>query len=661
MLQLDRHTPSPGSAELVRRVGWGAGVIAVAFLILVGRLWQLQIVRGDQYHQRSTDNFVKERKLPAVRGLIKDRHGVVLVDNRPAFSIWVVPRRLGPEAKVRLYQLLGLTQDEREVVDARLDRASRKDTSASVLLLDDVSADRLELIAQAHGELPGVTVKDAPHREYPSGTVAAHVLGYMNLVTAAELESRPEDDYEDGDYVGRYGIEKEWENYLRGKKGFEKYVVDAKGRRKSDDEAAELIEGERYVPPIPGHNVILTLDVDLQRIVERAMRSRVAGGVAVVDVHTGKILALYSKPAFDPNVMTGRLSRDEEALMLADPLKPFIDKTLRQHYYPGSTYKFVTALTALDGGEVDEKEKLTCKGWYPVGRHQRPRRCSHVHGDVNCAEAMSQSCNIYYWQIAERVGMDRLAETAKDFGFGAPSGLGLNGDVPGRVPYRAWYEKMGGFRIGYTLNTSIGQGDTEVTVVQLVMAYAALANGGQLFVPQIVERVETAEGLLVKAYAPILRHVVKATAHALGVVQKGLWGTVNDPKGTAYETRMTQSTIVVAGKTGTAQVGEVANIPKGSMHGWDPRNHHAWFAGYAPADDPQIAFVVLVEHGGKGADAAAPVAMEIVRGYFEQIAPEARPTRMQVVPLPSVGGSAPAAPLGPEDPDAVDDPGLVPE
>lgn len=631
-LMLDRHVPSPGVPEFQRRLRWFVAAVAVAFLVLVGRLWQLQVVRGERYFQASTDNFIKEHRIPAVRGLIKDRRGVTLVDNRPSFIVTITPRYFTAEARERLIRLFGLGRDEVAALDAKLEKARGGARYRSIVAFEDISRDRLALIEQARAELPGVDVEDVPHRDYLYGTLGAHVLGYMNQVGASELEARRHEGYDEGDYIGRYGIEKQWENYLRGKKGHEAFVVDARGRRKATKEAEELLatmRGERVVPPVPGHNVVLTIDVELQRIAERALRNHPAGGIAVVDVRTGKILALVSKPAFDPNVMTGHLSRAEEAQLNADPYKPFLDKTLRQHYYPGSTYKFVTALAGLEDAAVSPDDRVTCRGWHELGK--RTFRCTKAHGAVNLYEAMAQSCNVYFWQLAERVGMDKIGKVARDFGFGAPTGLGLNGDVPGRVPWKSWYERAGGFRIGYTLNTAIGQGDTEVTVLQLALAYAAIANGGSLWVPQIVERVETASGKIVVEYPPKLRRRVQVSSKALYQVMRGLWGVVNDPKGTAYAARL--GDVSVAGKTGTAQVRKLQKQPEKP---WHPYRDHAWFAGYAPAEDPQIAIVVLVEHGGKGGHVAAPIAMEIIRGWFDVVEPALKPA-------PPVAG-APAAP-----------------
>jgi penicillin-binding protein 2 len=605
MLQLDRHVPSPGVPELNRRFKWLVAVVASAFLILVGRLWQLQIIEGERHFQRSTDNFRAEQWIPAVRGKILDRNGTILVDNRPSFNVYVTPRTFTPETRLRLARLLGLGQDEVTSLAVKVGRA--KNRLRPHLVLEDIERDRLALIAQASAELPGVTAEDVPHRHYLHGKLAGHLLGYMNQIGEAELEVRRDEGYDEGEYIGRSGLERQWERYLRGQRGIERFVVDARGQRQSDVEALALIEGPRLVPPVPGHNLVLTLDAELQRLAEEALADRPAGAAAVVEVATGRILALVSRPAFDPNQMTGRLTRAEEAMLEGDPLKPFLDRTLRQHYFPGSTFKVFTALAALEAGAYTPQDRVYCDGTHELGK--RTFRCHKAHGWVDLNAALAQSCDTYFWQVSERIGIDRIADMAKAFGLGSPTGLGLNGDVPGNIPTRAWYATRGGFRPGFALNTAIGQGDTTVTVLQLALAFAALANGGDLWVPQIALRVESAAGKVVADFPPRLRAHVELSRRALTAVQRGLVSAVNEKKGTAYASR--DPHIVVAGKTGTAQVGKLYRKIK--EVDWDPTQDHAWFAGYAPAHRPQIAFVVLVEHGGGGGRVAAPPAMKIVR------------------------------------------------
>lgn len=610
MLQLDRHVPSPGVPEFNRRFRWLLVVVGVAFLALLGRLWQLQIIRGQEYYDQTTSNFRAEQFIPAVRGKIVDRKGTVLVDNRPSFNVYVTPRSFDARARANFVRLLGLDEDQARKLGERIART--RDRLRGFLVLEDIDRDQLALIAQSESDLPGVSVRDVPHRHYLHGTLASHVLGYLNQISDTELESRRDEGYDEGDYIGRSGIERQWESYLRGRRGVERFVVDAHGRRKNDADALRLIEEPRLVPPVAGHDIVLTLDADLQRLAEHAMGDRPAGGIAVVEVTTGRVLALVSKPEFDPNIMTGNLSRAEEAMLESDPLKPFLDRTLRQHYFPGSTFKVFTALAGLEAGAITPHDRVYCDGTHELGK--RVFHCHKGHGSMDLNGALQQSCDTYFWTLSERIGIDRIAQMAEQFGLGAPTGLGLNGDVPGTIPTKAWYEKRGGFRIGYALNTAIGQGDTNVTVLQLALAYAAIANGGDLYVPQLALRVQNAAGKSVAEYPPRLRRHIDLGERALAAVRRGLYSVVNEKGGTAFSLRDRE--IVVAGKTGTAQVGKLYRNVKET--GYSTDYDHAWFAGYAPAEDPQIAFVVLVEHGGHGGAAAAPVAMEIVRGYFHK-------------------------------------------
>lgn len=615
-----RSAPGAGTAlpELVRRLRWVLAIMVLAFIGLSVRLWQLQVVRGDQYYEQTVSNVVHERFLPSIRGKILDRGGEPLADNRPAFNIYVTPSKFTPEVAERLTRLLGLNEDEVARMHERIEAGRERARTAPALVFEDQSRERAALIKQASFQLPGVEVHDEPYRYYPQGALAAHLIGYMNQMTNEEYADLAEQGYEPSELVGRYGLERAWENYLRGKKGIERFAVNARGQRIAAADAAGLIQGPPVVEPVAGHNLVLTIDAELQRIAERAVRRHAAAAVAVVEVETGRILTLVSKPSFEPNVMTGQLTKAEEALLNQDPRKPFIDKTLRQHYPPGSTYKFITALAALDDGLIDPSERLVCQGSHKVG--QQVFHCTSSHEHVDMAAAIQHSCNVYFWKLAELVGIDRMAEIALDFGFGAPTGLGLNGDVAGRVPTRAWYEERTTFKIGYTINTSTGQGDVEVTVMQLAMAYAALANGGRLYVPQVVERIETARGETVVAFEPKLRRRVVASPASLALLDRGMWMAVNELGGTAFEYARSQ-VIEYAGKTGTAEVRSRRKAQEEpELEDWHPSRSHAWFAGYAPARNPEIAIVVLIEHGGQGGRVAAPVAQQILEAYFQEIA-----------------------------------------
>lgn len=587
----------------------------MAFAIMVGRLWQLQVVRGESYYRETRRNVVDTRTLPSVRGKILDRKGQAIADNRPAFNLYAVPAKTDSAAEERIARVLDLSSEERETLRKRLEAGRRRDPKHAILVLEDQSRDRAALVKQEHQLLGELSVRDEPFRYYPHGRALAHVVGYMNQINAKELLELGDNGYAVNDLIGRYGLEKAWESYLRGKRGIERFVVNAKGERIVGHDTERLIEGDKFVPPVAGHNVILTIDLALQEQIEKALRREAAGAVAVIEVKTGRILALASTPSFDPNEMTGHLSREKEAQMFSDPRKPFIDKTLRQHYPPGSTYKFVTALAALKESLISEDEPLTCTGSHKLGH--RVFRCTASHGKVDLGLAIQHSCNVYFWKLSERVGIDSMAAMARDFGFGEPTGLGLNGDAAGLVPTKQWYEQRDTFKIGNTLNAATGQGDVEVSVLQLAVAYAAISNGGRLFVPQVVDRVETAKGATVVQYEPQLRHAIDVSTEAMDMIKKGMWRVVNQVGGTAYKYARSDM-VEYAGKTGTAQVKTMRRRDDDeNLTNWHPDRDHAWFAGYAPAEDPEIAFVVLLEHGGSGGKQAGPIGKFIVEAYFE--------------------------------------------
>jgi penicillin-binding protein 2 len=320
--------------------------------------------------------------------------------------------------------------------------------------------------------------------------------------------------------------------------------------------------------------------------------------------------------------MTGHLTKAEENFLLGDPRKPFIDKTLRAQYPPGSTFKFVTAIAALEDGQAAEDEPIFCTGSYELANTRF--KCTAAHAKLDLVTAIARSCNVYFWRLAERVGLDRLAIVADEYGFGKPTNIGLgrfNGDGAGRIPTKSWYEQRTRYKVGYATNASTGQGDVEVTVMQMAMAYVALANGGTLFTPQVVDRVESADGRVLVAYDPQIATKIKTPPDALDILHRGMLGAVNDFGGTAYEYARSE-VVTIAGKTGTAEVKKrrkQRDEEERDVQGWHPTQSHAWFAGWAPAADPEIAIVVLIEHGGSGGKIAGPVAKTILEGWWTKI------------------------------------------
>ncbi len=612
-----RLTPrAKGTHAPPRRFAWAQVVVSVAFVVLVGRLYQLQVMSGDYYMRKSADNFVKELELPATRGQIRDRNGRILVDNRPAYNVYVTPRFFNTDAFTKLKKYLQLTDEQATALEVKIASKKGLDRFRQFVAFEDITRDQLAILETEKNDLPGVAVQAVAHRNYPHGSLAAHLLGYMNQITPEELaEKRQHSDqlnYHLGDYVGRAGLERQFEGFLRGKDGVERIIVDAKGQRKDASELEALLGGPQRSEPDPGSDLVTSIDLDLQKVVEGALSKHKSGAAAVVEVDTGRVLAMASWPEPDPNILTGRLTRAEATALNEDPLRPMMDKALRENYFPGSTFKIVPTIAALEEHLVDPEAIVTCHGGIRFGK--RYFRCDKAHMKVDLHFALAESCNVYYFELGQTLGLDRMAKVATDLGFGAPTGLGLNSEVPGLVPSMDYYKRVpGGFQKGVLLNTAIGQGDTKVTVLQLAMAYAAIANGGKLWVPQIVERVQTADGRVVREFPPLLRRQIAASADTLQKVRFALYDAVNHPPphmGTSYPARVPG--LDVAGKTGTAQTGK---FHKEGDEG-DENNSHSWFASFAPYKDPKIAVVVLIEHGGFGAKASTPTAMEIYQGYF---------------------------------------------
>ncbi len=645
------------------------GLVVAAMLTLLGRLYYLQISRGDEYAEKSSENFVKETRIPALRGMILDNRGRILVDNRPSYNITLTPALCQPasapkdhcvnEIIPKLATYLSLDADEVQRVVDQFKKARKLERFRDFTVKVDVKGDPLDRLEanwlDFHKALSRV---DAPHRNYRYGELAAHVLGYMNEISGEELasfESEGVSGYQLGDYIGRRGVERLFERDLRGVDGASKTVVDAKGVRKDDFDLLPK-DVERVTPARPGNNLVLSISLPLQQAAEKAFEKATAGAIVVVDVNTGFVLAVVSKPAYDPNKLTGRISRAELKAISDDPLEPLIFRAAQQHYHPGSTFKIVTALAGLQTGAiVAQSTKVSCNGGYNLGKRRWRCHKDSGHGMVDLHHAISWSCDTFFYAASDRMGIDAIAEAGHKLGFGHAPGLDLSPEVPGVMPSTEYHNRVtpGGYTKGLALNTAIGQGDTNVSPLQLAMAYAAVANGGTLYKPQIVRRVVDPDGNLVRSVEPVVVNRLDAKPEHLAAVVDGLKAVVNEPGGTAYWRRLKD--IQVAGKTGTAQVialGE-RRIREEQMDFF--QRDHAWFAAFAPADKAEIAIVVLNEHGGHGGVDSAPAGMEVIQTYFklkaeedaERSGPRVEPLPAPTpAPAPSPAGSRPREALG---------------
>ena len=607
--------------EFRRRYSWLVLVVLVAFLGLGAKLVQLQIVESDVHRAQARRNITGEIRLATTRGVIRDANGKVLAANRPSYNVYVVPDDIDMKTTwPTVARLMALDDAEKKSLEdkigAILDTPGNRRTQ-QILLKVDVDRNVVAALKTHESNLPGIQVVPVPVRYYPYGALGAHLIGYMREIDPDTLARDEDQGYRAGDRVGAIGIERRWESYLRGERGLKKFVHWQRAHGNREELENRFLEEPRTVEPIPGRDVSLTADIELEAAIERAMRGQLAGSVVVIDVRTGRILAALSKPGFDANVVSGGNGTDaiREAFkkLYSDPLKPTLDKTISAAYPPGSTYKPFSALAGLADHLITPNTRVDCHGGYEFGR--RYFRCTGVHRQVDLYQAIVQSCNTFFYSLGEQVHIDRLAEVGSEFGFGVKTGVGVNPEARGRIPTKAWYTRRqkGGFRGGFTLLAAIGQGAATVTVTQLALAYAALANGGTLYQPQVVRSIETSDGTIVQEFPPRVRRIIEVDPERLDFIHKALKGVVFEKKGTANKERLPE--VDMAGKTGTAQVTHVT--PKGvdPDKTWYFNRDHAWFAGYAPSDSPEIAIVVLVEHGGGGGANAVPIAMRVVRDW----------------------------------------------
>ncbi len=440
-------------SEFRKRFRWIALGMALIFIALAVRLFELQLLEGEDYRAIARENVVRKVTLATTRGIIRDRTGKVLAASRPAYNVYVVPSKLDMEKTwQKLVDYLALGIDEQKRLEEKIGNLKKDEGPRShqqILLKEDISRDAVANLATHEAELPAVQVVPVPVRYYPFAEVGAHVLGYMAEVDSDKLAQLRSSGYIEGDRIGATGVERAWESYLRGTRGWEKVLVDANGRRYSAGEGrlgatarSDIIEEPRRSDPIPGRDLRLTLDADIQKAMDKAFRGELAGGAVLVDVRTGRILGLYSKPSFDPNALSGgsgkQVIADAFRRLNGDPLHPGLDKTVSGAYPPGSTFKPFTALAALEKGLIDKKVMIQCKGFITFGK--RTFRCTHVHGTVEIHKAIAESCNVYFFTLAKEYGvsMDLIAEMGQRYGFGQKTGLGVNAEAGGRMPTKAW-------------------------------------------------------------------------------------------------------------------------------------------------------------------------------------------------------------------------------
>jgi len=608
-------------SHVERRVRWLFAAVVLVFGLFGLRLFQLQVIEGEALRIRSERNRIRTVRLEAPRGDILDRAGRPIATTRASFALQAIPAEVQRSDLTWevLGRLVGVRSDE---LVQRLGAPQGRRRFQPVELIGDLSRDQLARVESHRYALSGVTTDIRPRRTYVGGSLAAHLLGTIGEVREEQLDTRAFADYRAGEIVGQSGVEGLLESHLRGRAGGRNVVVDVAGRE------VEVLE---EVDPRPGGDAVLTLDLDLQRVAHAAFAPEgpggrpLAGAVVVLDPRGGDVLALVSSPAYDPNDFVGGIDAGTWRALAEDPRRPLHDRALSGQYPPGSTYKAIVAAAALEEGLVAPEEPVYCPGNWRLGR--RVYRCwkRPGHGRVDLHRALVESCDVYFYEVGRRLGIDRIAFFARGFGLGRRTGLELPQEKPGLVPTTAWKLARRGepWIEGETVSAAIGQGFNLVTPLQLAVATGAVATGW-IVEPRLLLARTDHDGRVVEETAPATRGSVPVSAEHLARVRRALVGVVEERHGTGRAAAVPG--LAVAGKTGTSQVVGLVHTEDAEEEDVPERHRdHAWFTAWAPADDPRIVVTVLIEHGGHGGSAAAPVAGRILRTWWERQQPPEEP------------------------------------
>jgi penicillin-binding protein 2 len=606
-----------------RLLGLRVGFI-VCFSALAIAFWVIQVVQNDTYAEIARNNFLRRVPLPAPRGVVFDREGRVLVENQPSFTIALVRERLR-DVDATIDRLAALTAVDAEQIRAIVERRKREPSFRPLPVIEHASLRQAAAVAARQLELPGVVVQQVPSRKYPAGT-AAHLFGYVGEIQESQLASPEYATVEAGGIVGQAGLEKIYNAHLMGTDGTRYVIINSLGR-----EIEELYKEL----PVDGQRLQLTIDLDLQKALEDGFAaSGFAGASAVLDPNTGEVLAMTSLPAYDPNQFASGLDSSSWSKLLNDPLRPLTNRLVQGTYSPGSTFKIVMAVAGLEEGVITPETRFYCPGYGTF--YGRAFRCHKAggHGWVDIRHALEQSCNVFFYNIGDRLSIDTIHKYSAALGLTGRTGIDLPSESNSLVPSTEWKQRTFGqpWYPGETISVAIGQGAVSVTPMALATMMATVANGGSLLTPHLAKAIDAADG---QGWQPLqtpgARSALLIKPENLQAVRDGLWMAVN-AAGTAGRARIAGRD--VAGKTGTAQVVGLQNRAAASAAGIDTRDN-GWFVFFAPRDNPQIAGVVFAEHAEHGY-LAAPIAKHVMETFF---------AKKDGLPLPTI--DAPAAPAAP--------------
>jgi penicillin-binding protein 2 len=539
---------------------------------------------------------VRVRPVEAPRGFILDRNGKILVENRPTFDLYATPEDVTnpKDVAAALAEILGGSPRE---IEARL-AEGRERPYQPLLLRKDLDEPMMVAVEERRLDLPGISLRVRPIRAYPSGGIAANLLGYVSEVNQAQLAREEYQDFRPGENIGQAGVERRFDAFIRGIDGGEQVEVDARGR------ALRLVS---RIEPRSGSNIYLTIDKRIQEAAEVAFAGK-KGTVVAMNPTTGEILAMVSRPSYDPNLFAQRLSGEDWQRIATDPSHPLQNRAFQAQYPPGSVFKLMVAIAGLESGALTPETKFNCPGQFYLGNVKFDDWKKGGHGTLDLRNAIVNSCNVYFYQAGLRVGIEEITRISRAFGLGDPPGLGLGDEAKGSLPDPQPRRRgQPGWSAGNTVVTSIGQGLVVTSPMQLLSMVSAIANGGTIYRPWVVKKIASLSGEVLDEYEPEPVRQVLVKPETLAFIRQAMLGVVNEGTGA----RAKVPGIPIGGKTGTAQV-----VRKGEGKGQADLKDHGWFVSFAPVDNPQIAVVVLVENGGFGGLVAAPVAKAVYEAAF---------------------------------------------
>ncbi|HEX4825211.1 MAG TPA: penicillin-binding protein 2 [Candidatus Polarisedimenticolaceae bacterium] len=612
-----------------QRLGRRAHLLHAAIIVVLagflGMFWYLQIVRGADYELLAENNRLRRIAMPPTRGVVFDRHDEVLASTRPALNLVLVREGL-QDADGQLRRLESVLGIPYEGLKERLTAMHRRPTFEPLVIKEDVQLAEIAKVEARREWFPSVEVEETALRDYPDGTAIAHAVGYVGEVNESQLARVTDGSIQQGDIVGKSGIERQYDDVLRGRRGWKLVTVNSLGRPFGPSQPGRI--------PEDGAPLKLTIDKALQRTLVEALADEVGSGI-FMDPNTGAVLALASTPGYDPNVFTAPVSRTTWMSLINDPRRPLNDRAISSFYAPGSTFKVLMTVAGLESGAITPSTTVDCGGSVVI--YGRPFLCwkKGGHGVVDVHRALVQSCNVFYYLLGKKMGIDTITKYAKMFNIGEITGIDIPGETRGNPPSVEWKQKTRKepWYPGDTISVSIGQGLLAVTPIQMATMISAVANGGSLVKPHLARDA---------AVDPVRLPV---SAETLAIIHDALMDVVEE--GTATKAQL--GPIHVAGKTGTAQVfKKSAGIDADKL----PKDEkdHAWFVGYAPAEKPEIAFAIVIEHGGHGGTTAAPVAKKVLETFFadrlpQKPSPEEKPSSQLQAHLaahPEGSGAPPA-------------------